>query len=100
MIFFAVSCNSRATKVRSAMDTKLLAVRHWGWIVVLMAAVATGADRIVGVRKELPQLRSKHARMIDTSLDSRFGDLPLGFEPNKGQADPRLSFLTRGQGYS
>jgi hypothetical protein len=27
-----------------------------------------------------------------------FGSLPLGFEPNRGQTDPRVKFLARGQG--
>ena len=31
---------------------------------------------------------------------ARYGLLPLSFEPNDGQTDPRVRFLTHGQGYS
>jgi len=33
-------------------------------------------------------------------LDSAYGRLPLAFEPNVGQADPRARFLARGAGYT
>src|SRR5580658_2689458 len=29
-----------------------------------------------------------------------FGKLPLAFEPNRGQADPRMQFVSRGPGFS
>src|SRR5580698_5349474 len=29
-----------------------------------------------------------------------FGQLPLSFEPNRGQADPRVQFVSRGPGYT
>jgi len=28
------------------------------------------------------------------------GKIPLGFEPNRGQTDPRVAFLARGAGYT
>jgi hypothetical protein len=28
-----------------------------------------------------------------------FGNLPLAFEPNRGQTDPRVAFLARGAGF-
>jgi hypothetical protein len=33
-------------------------------------------------------------------LTASFGQLPLSFEVNKGQTDPRVNFLVRGSGYS
>lgn len=33
-------------------------------------------------------------------LINAFGQLPLSFEPNVGQADPRVQFLARGRGYN
>lgn len=33
-------------------------------------------------------------------LQSVYGKLPLSFEPNRGQADPRVRFLSRGEGYT
>jgi hypothetical protein len=29
-----------------------------------------------------------------------YGQLPLSFEPNQGQSDPRVKFLARGSGYT
>src|SRR5882672_204036 len=29
-----------------------------------------------------------------------YGKLPLSFEPNRGQADPQVKYLSRGQGYT
>src|ERR1700691_799939 len=31
---------------------------------------------------------------------SQFGQLPLSFEPNRGQTDPRAAYLARGSGYT
>ena len=33
------------------------------------------------------------------SLDAAYGKLPISFEANDGQADPRVRFLSRGPGY-
>ncbi len=36
----------------------------------------------------------------ETFVAQAFGDLPLSFEPNRGQADPSVRFLARGDGYT
>src|SRR5580704_6872313 len=33
-------------------------------------------------------------------IAAQYGKVPLSFEPNRGQADPRVQFLSRGSGYS
>lgn len=33
-------------------------------------------------------------------LSEAYGKLPLSFEANAGQTDPRVKFLSRGSGYS
>jgi hypothetical protein len=38
------------------------------------------------------------ARRAPVSAD--YGQLPLTFEPNRGQSDPRVKFLARGPGYT
>ncbi|MBV8516195.1 MAG: SBBP repeat-containing protein [Acidobacteria bacterium] len=50
----------------------------------LLATAALGAPRAV-----------EHARIAGA-----YGKLPLVFEANRGQADPEVRFLSRGQGYS
>ncbi len=34
------------------------------------------------------------------ALGSQYGQLPLSFEENRGQTDPKVRFLSRGEGYS
>ena len=34
------------------------------------------------------------------TLSAAYGQLPLSFEINKGQTDPRVNFLTQGAGYT
>lgn len=34
------------------------------------------------------------------TIAERYGKLPLSFEPNQGQSDAQVKFLSRGQGYS
>jgi hypothetical protein len=40
-----------------------------------------------------PPVAAKHAA-------ANYGKIPLSFEPNKGQTDPSVQFLSRGSGYS
>src|SRR5918996_5219399 len=40
-------------------------------------------------------LAAQHAR-----VDERYGKLPLTFEANVGQTDPRVEFVSRGDGYA
>jgi len=44
--------------------------------------------------------RSKGATRRLTSVSRSYGNLPLSFEVNQGQADPQVRFLSRGSGYS
>lgn len=39
-------------------------------------------------------------QLAKPELASSFGKLPLSFEANRGQTDPRVQFLARGQGYT
>src|SRR5262245_46477728 len=34
-----------------------------------------------------------------TAVQTAYGKLPLSFEANQGQADPKVKFLSRGRGY-
>jgi hypothetical protein len=42
-----------------------------------------------------PPLRPAH-----TAISADYGKLPLSFEPNQGQTDPQVRFLSRGKGHS
>jgi len=55
------------------------------------ATVAAGTSR-VAVGKAEPALRAR--------VTEAYRKLPLSFEPNQGQSDQQVRFLTRGSGYS
>ncbi len=64
------------------------------WISLLLSvapALSAGPPR--GSSPELPPAASGKPRVA-------YANLPLGFEVNQGQTDPRVRFLARGQGYT
>jgi hypothetical protein len=83
----------------------------WGRILLaisLLLAVAAMA-LYVGSGTRLSQVSSSGplgngtsrgpAGPVATALAPAFGKVPLSFEPNLGQSDPRVRFLSRGAGY-
>jgi len=73
----------------------------------VLAALATGAlllshggVGVPAVAKLLPLARLSPAQAPPGGkASSTFAALPLIFEPNQGQSDPRVKFLARGSGY-
>jgi hypothetical protein len=43
---------------------------------------------------------SASAQAPSQSATTRYGKLPLSFEPNQGQTDAQIRFLSRGAGYT
>jgi uncharacterized repeat protein (TIGR01451 family) len=87
----------------------LLWVRALGGLVVLLVAgsVLLGLGSRRNTQKSVAQGPASPIPMLSRlSLKSKpearaiLGQLPLVFEPNQGQADPRAKFLSRGTGYS
>lgn len=46
-----------------------------------------------------PRNTAKPASTINPTVEESFGKLPLSFEPNRGQVDKKVKFLSRGPGY-
>src|SRR5437899_1390647 len=73
-----------------------------------MVATIAALCTVVGVGAALtgPLRASRVARASADPMGSgneqrrTFGRLPLSFEPNVGQTDPRVRFLSRGAGYT
>lgn len=65
-------------------------------IVLALGLAAVFAPKSTGVSVGLPN--TPHRSDQKPSADA-FGRLPLSFEANQGQADTRVRFLARGQGY-
>src|ERR1700720_3178166 len=68
-----------------------------------------GSTRIHGLRFAGALLLCAWCAMAETgttqpakqaAIRSTLANLPLVFEPNRGQADPQVSFLARGGGYT
>src|ERR1022692_913181 len=87
----------------------LARVRVLGAVFVLLLAgsVLLGFGSRRQAQKALAQLpsspiptSSRSSRRSKPDARTILGQLPLIFEPNQGQADPRVKFLARGRGYS
>ena len=65
------------------------------------ALLCTGFVLAQSVRPEAinGDLLSKSKQMTEPAVQA-YGNLPLSFEPNTGQADARVRFLSRGPGYT
>ncbi|MEE9204159.1 MAG: hypothetical protein V3U08_04010, partial [Nitrospirales bacterium] len=42
----------------------------------------------------------RHDPAAKASVQQAYGNLPLSFEPNRGQSDKQVKFLSRGRGYT
>jgi hypothetical protein len=76
----------------------------------LTALCAGGAGVTARAHRGAAASHERHASMADRAVvpnpvahapvKARDGNLPLGFEANRGQSDSKVSFLARGSGYS
>jgi hypothetical protein len=64
----------------------------------LLLAAGFSAPAAAGSELE-PEPRAD-AQPSGLRADERYGRLPMAFEPNLGQTDPRVRFLARGHGYT
>ncbi|MFL6337244.1 MAG: SBBP repeat-containing protein [Pyrinomonadaceae bacterium] len=62
------------------------------------APAAHAGKRRAQARATPPQVKAESAG-ADARTTSLYGQLPLRFEPNRGQADPSAQFVVRGAGY-
>src|SRR5271167_1746740 len=90
--------------LRRSSGTSLVRVRVLGAMFTLLVA---GSGLIgLGSRRSNHAAASPIPTFSKSSLQSKagaraiLGQLPIIFEPNRGQADPRAKFLARGPGYS
>ncbi|MGH9430134.1 MAG: SBBP repeat-containing protein [Terriglobia bacterium] len=63
-------------------------------------AVAPGAAKPAAMKTIKPRSRVAPDPTSRSRLVTAYGNLPLSFEANKGQTDPRVKFLSRGSGYT
>ena len=67
-------------------------IRNLGWIVVLvLAALTPSAAQQMGITPNTAQT---------ARVGTRYGQVPLTFEANRGQSAGQVKFLSRGKGYT
>src|SRR5580704_15498396 len=100
--------------LRNSSRSTWVSVRSVGAVLVLLltGAVLLGSGSRLHSRQAMPQPPasgvatsfgpSLQSKPLHSSPDARaiLGQLPLIFEPNQGQTDPRVKFLARGAGYT
>lgn len=55
---------------------------------------------VVPAKKNAAAVKPGPSRFIQAHLRESYGNLPLAFEPNQGQTDPQVKFLSHGRGYT
>ena len=71
-------------------------------LLLLVAGTDVGGARITNeatARPKFPAFHSAASARDSQHLLAAYGQLPLIFERNRGQSDPRVIFLARGSGY-
>ena len=88
------------------VHTSLAEVGHWGFPGRSGAAAGWAARPGLGTFDWLAglglnaALGPKVTLAVQRGMAAAYGRLPLSFEANAGQSDPRVRFLARGQGYA
>lgn len=77
--------------VRDVLNVLLSAVRHPALLLVALTTMGVSLSQAAA-----PPV----ANIPATHVNRDFGKVPLSFEPNQGQTDPHVQFLSRGQGYA
>ena len=70
------------------------------WLPAFLAVFCLGTVMTLPSRDEWSHARGAGTQPPGTRFADSYGKLPLGFETNQGQADPRVDFLSRGRGYT
>src|SRR5579863_769704 len=85
--------------------TCLLAVSFLVLLVIFPAStrsqdVTGSADKTVGPTLNTASSAGQPNAQMQSRIAASYGHLPLAFELNQGQTDPRVKFLSRGSGYT
>src|SRR6266571_6955706 len=77
--------------------TPRIAIRVFTLAALAVLASSPSTRTIAGPKLSRP---ASSAEPTQARLAESYGKLPLSFEANKGQADPRVKFISRGSGYT
>jgi hypothetical protein len=65
-----------------------------------VAVIAAGCWYSLNTERRVTSATEPRDANSAASVKSDYGKLPLSFEPNKGQTDREVKFLTRSSGYA
>ncbi len=105
--------SERSTVIHRVRALRAVTVFMALWIFIGVAGLSASADSRDSKKQALPVTSQKANPEATAFLTGTFSslpsatrpkadlvNLPLNFEPNQGQTDPRVQFLSRGSGYS
>lgn len=97
---FSLSIPEETSSVESSSRVLTLRAARLFFCVVGFALLMGVGLRAVGESQvSETRLSTVHATGDKAKLAESYGKVPLSFEPNRGQADGRVQFLSRGPGY-
>src|ERR1700683_490992 len=70
------------------------------FIAVLTILVAFAPEQQTGAQQPSAKRSATLPPAAQAKIPEDYGKLPLSFEANRGQTDPKVKFLSRGSGYS
>ena len=82
------------------MNRSFRPARWCAGLVVLVLATLTSSRPMPELRGQLGVAPVPVDQVTRTRVQAAYGHLPLRFEANRGQGDPRVKFLARGRGYT
>jgi hypothetical protein len=82
--------------------------RKWSFILGLLGLAALALSLPIGLhvlgkaraRAAFTPARPQDSSLLQARAAAEYGRLPLSFEENRGQTDPRVKFMARGGGYT
>jgi hypothetical protein len=96
--WFMRNMNNRTARVTTAFLSTTIAVIAFVMAVVLMGHIGQGRQ---AKASGSPAASSTPATATDiAAVKHAVSKLPLVFEPNRGQTDPRVQFVARSAGYA
>ena len=88
---FLAGSHVRAVCLAVALAVTISHIARTGFSTPLWAATPEASAKRSSLPSPDPAVGAKVAQ--------NYGQLPLSFEPNRGQIDPQVEFLSRGRGY-
>ena len=88
---FSAGGHVRTACIAGALAVLMYQIVNTGFSAPVWAASPEASGKHPSLPQADPALRAKVAKT--------YGQLPLSFEPNRGQTDPQVNYLSRGHGY-